>query len=219
MWPSELHSAKKNWDRQECLSHKWRVALRQAIVRLMANGAVRASLVESSVVKPAALLFVGDHDVEYVVSLRVLAFEGRRARFSVFGDFRSDGHHHLAALFQSGLYRIGTNSLYRDRVGVGDASNRIVFAVEFCVVLNVKCTSVGVRALGVDFDPFLVCVDLYGGTRWRRPWTVLRFGGVHLPGSGMLIGSRYRTGQNEGHEQQCRCENGKPVGSHLLTSM
>jgi len=35
----------------------------------------------------------------------------------------------------------------------------------------------------------------------------------------MLIGSRYRTGQNEGHEQQCRCENGKPVGSHLLTSM
>src|SRR6266699_5751136 len=186
--------------------------------RLMTNGAVRASLVESSVVKPAALLFVGDHDVEHVMSLRVLALEGRGARFSVFGDFRSDGHHHLAALLHCGLYRVGADSLYRHRVGVGEAGNRIVLAVEFCVVLNVKVTSVGIGALGVDLDAVLVDLDLYRGVFRRGPRTVLRLIGIHLPGSGMLIGSRCCNCQSEGPEQQYRCENDKLVASHLLSS-
>src|SRR6266478_8523995 len=168
--------------------------------------------VKSSMLERAVLLPVVDHDVEHVVSVCVLALEGRGARFSIFRDLRGDGHHHLAALLQSGLYRVGSDSLYRNHVAIGEAGNRIVLAVEFCVVLNVKRASVGGSALGVDLDAVCVSFDLYRGTRRGRPWTVLRFTGVHLPGAGLLIGSCYRYGQNESYEQQCRCENGKPLG-------
>src|SRR5713226_1520392 len=180
--------------------------------------AVGASPVKSSAVEPKALLFVGDHDVKHVMSLRVLALEGRSASFSVFGDLRSDGHHHLAALLHRGFYRVGTNSLYRNHVGVGNAGHRVVLAVEFCVVLNVKLTSVGIGALGVDLDALVVSFDLYGGILRRRSRTVLGLIRIHLPGSGMLIGSRCRNRQSESHEQQCSCESNKPVGSHNLTS-
>src|SRR6266850_2403600 len=170
-------------------------------------------------VEPAVLLLVGDNDIEYVVSLRVLALEGRSARFSVIGDLRSHGHHHLAALLHRGLDRVGINALYRDGVGVGEAGDLVVLAVEFCVVLNMRRTPVGVDDLGVDLDALLVGFDFYGGTLRRRPRTVLRLGWIHLPGSGMLIGSRGCNGQSKGHKQQRRCENGKPVGSHDLSSV
>src|SRR6266404_5580753 len=130
---------------------------------LTGNGAVQASPAKSFMVKQAALLFVGNHDVVNVVSLRVLALEGRSARFSVFRDLRSHGHRHLAALLHRGLDRVGINSLYRNRVSVWDAGNRVVLAVEFCVVLNVRRTSVGVDDLGVDLHAFLVSLDLNGG--------------------------------------------------------
>ena len=50
---------------------------------LTGNGAVQASPAKSSMVKQAALLFVGNHDVVDGVSLRVLPLEGRRDRKSV----------------------------------------------------------------------------------------------------------------------------------------
>ena len=62
------------------------------------------SLACQSVAEPAALLFVGDHDVEHVVSLSVLALKGGSACFSVFGDFRSDGHHHFMASARQGFF-------------------------------------------------------------------------------------------------------------------
>jgi len=96
------------------------------------------------------------------VSFRVLALEGRSARFSVIGDLRSHGHHHLATLLHRGLDRVGINALYRDRVGVGEAGDRVVLAIEFCVVLNMRRTSVGVDDLGVDLDALLVGFDFYG---------------------------------------------------------
>src|SRR5437016_2746828 len=121
-----------------------------------AHNRVRAAPVKSAAVEQAVLLFVGDHDVEYVVSLRVLALEGRSPSFSVFGHLRSHGHHCVAALLHRGHDRVGTNALYRHRVGIGDAGNRVILAVELCVVLNVKRTSVGVGALGIDLDALVV---------------------------------------------------------------
>src|SRR6267378_5333855 len=98
---------------------------------LTGNGAVRPASVKSSGVEPVVLLFIGAHDVVDGVSLRVLALEGRSPRFSVFGDLRSHGHRHLAALLHCGLDRVGVNSLYRDRVRVGEAGDRGVLNVEF----------------------------------------------------------------------------------------
>src|SRR5260370_31798524 len=118
--------------------------------RLMGIETVRASPVKLSAVEQAVLLFVGDNHVVYVVSLRVLALEGRSARFPVFGDRRSHGHRHLAALLGGGLDRVGVDSLHRECVRVWDAGDRVVLAVEFCVVLNVKRASVCVRALTLD---------------------------------------------------------------------
>src|SRR6266436_8378168 len=136
------------------------------------NEPVRGRSVKSSSVEPAVFLFIGDHDVVDFVSVRVLALEGRSARFSVFGELRSHDHRHLAALLHRSLDRVGINPLYRDRVRVRDAGNRIVLAVEFCVVLNVRRTSVGIDDLGVDLDALLVRLDLYGGTLQRWPRTV-----------------------------------------------
>src|SRR5712664_1440548 len=133
-------------------------------------------------VELAVLLFIGNDDVVDFVSLRVLALEGRSARFSVIGDLRSHGHRHLAALLHRGLDRVGINALYRNRVRVRDAGNRVVLAVEFCVVLDMSRTSVGVDDLSIDLDALLVSFDLYSGTLRRWPRTVLRFIGIHLPG-------------------------------------
>src|SRR5260370_34291178 len=110
--------------------------------RLLVDETVGASPVKLSAVEQAVLLFVGDNHVVYVVSLRVLALEGRSARFPVFGDRRSHGHRHLAALLGGGLDRVGVDSLHRDWVGVWDAGARVVLAVECCDALNVTRPSV-----------------------------------------------------------------------------
>src|SRR5882762_8285450 len=93
------------------------------------NEPARASAVKSSGVAPAVLLFVGDHDVVDGMPLRVLALEGRSARFSVLGALRGHDHRHLAALLHRGLDCVGINSLYRDGVRIADAGNRVVLTV------------------------------------------------------------------------------------------
>src|SRR5260370_2008991 len=127
-----------------------------------------------------SLLLVVEHDIVNVVSICVLALEGRGARFSIFGDLRDYGYYHLAALLQGCLYGVGINALHRDHVGVGEAGNRVVLAVEFCFVLNVKRTSVGVSPFGTDFDALIVSFDLSAGTPPPSPRTLLPPLSVHL---------------------------------------
>src|SRR5258708_12867599 len=128
-----------------------------------------------------ALLFVVHNDVVYVTPLRVLALECRSARFPVVGDRRCNGHHHLAAFFQSRLNSVGIDALYRNRVGVRQAGNRVILSVEFCVVLDVRRISIAVSSLGIELDSLFVRLDLQDDTLLPWPRTLLLLASAPFP--------------------------------------
>ena len=67
------------------------------------------------------------------------------------------------------LYRVGVDTLHRHRIGVC-AGNRVILAVEFCTVFNVRRSSILVGSLSIELDAVLVAVNLdsHISRRWPR---------------------------------------------------